>query len=308
MASQVEAIKWVPGTKFLVDGFRFQHPDCRAYFLTHAHSDHTTGLSKSFNAGPIYCSPVTARVLRHDFGLRPDCLRVLELDETATIAGVEVTPMDANHCPGAAMFLFKVPPSSPGSKAQVILHTGDMRWQPWMAEHPALKGQQVDILILDTTYCTPRWSLPPQSEVVAAMAEHMAAAAAAEPATLFVVGSYHIGKERAYLGAAAALGWRVHCTPTKHRLLRLLGLPAEWLALLTEQPEEAQIHVLSMGEQLHEQALADRIEGTAWKRAVALKPTGWTWRQKGGLDVRDLGSVQLVGVPYSEHSSFPELR
>ena len=35
---------------------------------------------------------------------------------------------------------------------------------------------------------------------------------------------------------------------------------------------------------------------------------GWTWRQKGGLDVRDLGSVQLVGVPYSEHSSFPELR
>lgn len=37
-------------------------------------------------------------------------------------------------------------------------------------------------------------------------------------ATLFVVGSYHIGKERAYLGAAAALGWRVHCTPAKHRV------------------------------------------------------------------------------------------
>lgn len=26
---------------------------------------------------------------------------------------------------------------------QVVLHTGDMRWQPWMAEHPALKAQQV---------------------------------------------------------------------------------------------------------------------------------------------------------------------
>lgn len=38
MASQVECIKWVPGTRFLVDGFRFQHPDCKAYFLTHAHS------------------------------------------------------------------------------------------------------------------------------------------------------------------------------------------------------------------------------------------------------------------------------
>lgn len=164
-------------------------------------------------------------------------------------------------------------------------------------------------------------------------------------------------------------------------------------------PNVMQVHVLSMGEQLHEQALADRIAGTQWKRAVALKPTGgladrgllcetcetstwlrrapllpgvcwlphvggsaphhcwslllaepphvtrhtrgqpghfmvpwsvrlpveigwkeyqsrttgarcagWTWRQKGGLDVRDMGAVKLVGVPYSEHSSFPELR
>ena len=38
------------------------------------------------------------------------------------------------------------------------------------------------------------------------------------PATLFVVGAYHIGKERAYLGAAAALGWRVHCSPAKARV------------------------------------------------------------------------------------------
>lgn len=34
MAAQVEAVKWVPGTKFIVDGFRFQSPACAAYFLT----------------------------------------------------------------------------------------------------------------------------------------------------------------------------------------------------------------------------------------------------------------------------------
>ena len=29
MATQVESIKWVPGTRFICDGFRFQSPDCR---------------------------------------------------------------------------------------------------------------------------------------------------------------------------------------------------------------------------------------------------------------------------------------
>ena len=33
----------------------------------------------------------------------------------------------------------------------------------------------------------------------------------------------------------------MHCTPAKSKLLRLLGLPPEWLALLTGVPEEAQV-------------------------------------------------------------------
>jgi hypothetical protein len=35
-------IKRVPNTPFTVDGFRFPKPGCKSYFLTHAHSDHTT--------------------------------------------------------------------------------------------------------------------------------------------------------------------------------------------------------------------------------------------------------------------------
>jgi len=38
MASQVRDLKWVRGTKFIVDGFNFQDPECRTYFLTHCHS------------------------------------------------------------------------------------------------------------------------------------------------------------------------------------------------------------------------------------------------------------------------------
>ncbi|GAB4818508.1 hypothetical protein N2152v2_005554 [Parachlorella kessleri] len=344
MASQVESIKRVPGTPFIVDGFRFQSAECRHYFLTHAHSDHTTGLGRSFSGGTIYCTPVTAAILQLDFGLKPGIVQPLPMDETVTIAGVEVTPVDANHCPGACMFLFKVPPglaappqegaageaaggwgrsSRRAGEAQVFLHTGDMRWHPRLALHPALQANPVHTLILDTTYCAPKWVFPPQEEAVGLIVDLMKREVAAHPDTLFVVGSYHIGKERAYLGAAHQLGWGVYCQPAKRKvgprlwmvmrylvglqsiamraaererawaLLRVLGLPREWLALLVDEPQQGPIHILGMGEQLHEQALADRIRGSRWERVVAIRPTG---------------CVTIVGVPYSEHSSFEELR
>lgn len=37
-----------------------------------------------------------------------------------------------------------------------------MRWQDSMAEHPALKGQTIDILFLDATYAKPQHTHPPQ--------------------------------------------------------------------------------------------------------------------------------------------------
>ena len=45
---------------------------------------------------------------------------------------------------------------------QMILHTGDMRWQPRLAEHPALKACKVDLLYMDTTYCSPKHVFPSQ--------------------------------------------------------------------------------------------------------------------------------------------------
>ena len=41
---------------------------------------------------------------------------------------------------------------------------------------------------------------------------------------------------------------------------------------------------------------------------IALFVAGWTYRKSGKLDLRQEGNVKIYGVPYSEHSSFPELR
>lgn len=40
------------------------------------------------------------------------------------------------------------------------------------------------------------------------------------------------------------------------------------------------------------------------KTAVA----GWTFKRSGGLEQRTEGNVTVYGIPYSEHSSFTELR
>lgn len=129
MATQVEHIKWVPGTQFMVDGFRFQNGRCRHYFLTHAHGDHTTGLSKSFSAGTIYCTPITAKLLREESRIPEQYVKAVELDEPFTLQGHRITAICANHCPGACMFLFELMQPNQASSliSRVILHTGDFR-------------------------------------------------------------------------------------------------------------------------------------------------------------------------------------
>lgn len=294
----------------MVDGFRFQDPSrCQHYFLTHAHSDHTTGLTRTFSSGFIYCTEITYRLLVGEMGVAPQFLRSLALDQEVVIDGIPVTPISANHCPGACMFKFIVPKRMSDPKENlVVLHTGDFRWcSETYFNHPALSNG-CDILMLDTTYCAPRWKFPTQSETIQMMIKAAEAEVAMEPDTLFVCMSYHIGKEKAYFNLAIAMGWKVWCTKAKRRTLQFLDLPTEWMNTLTDIKEEAQLHVLSMGAQMHTQALADSIRSSSWKRIVLLKPTGWSFAPtRKGLQVQDEGVVRTIGIPYSEHSSFPEL-
>ena len=60
------------------------------------------------------------------------------------------------------------------------------------------------VLVLDTTYCDPRYSFPPQSAVVDSVLRAVRAEAF-NARTLFLFGSYTIGKERVFLSVAAAL-------------------------------------------------------------------------------------------------------
>lgn len=67
------------------------------------------GLNRAFSSGVIYCSPITATLLTKDMGMPAERIIPLPVDTPIVIDGVSVTLMDANHCPGACMMLFKVP-------------------------------------------------------------------------------------------------------------------------------------------------------------------------------------------------------
>ena len=77
------------------------------------------GLNRAFSSGVIYCSPITATLLTKDMGMPAERVIPLLVDTPIVIDGVSVTLMDANHCPGACMMLFKVP--SKTGKPQVRL-------------------------------------------------------------------------------------------------------------------------------------------------------------------------------------------
>lgn len=184
--------KRIPGTRFVVDGFRHAGPHTRAYFLSHFHSDHYQGLTPSWRHGLIFCSPITARLLHSVLGVPSELVRALPMQQRVRIDGVEVSLVDAHHCPGAVLLLFSIPP--PETEAEVssrkrrgregregrkgcsrkYVHTGDMRFHSSMLSCPLLQDfVGADAVFLDTTYCNPRYVFPPQEATVAYVAEQV---------------------------------------------------------------------------------------------------------------------------------------
>ena len=131
-----------------------QVPWCRAFFLTHFHSDHYGGLVKSWKAGFVYCSAITAALVVQRLGVSSSLVRVLPLDCICLVDGWEITTVRAHHCPGSVMFQFKQLGSSLGTR---YFHTGDMRYDPAMATDAALIScREPDVIYLDTTYARPQ--------------------------------------------------------------------------------------------------------------------------------------------------------
>lgn len=187
-----------------VDAFNFRpHYSISKYFLSHFHSDHYGGISKKWcseglelnpNRKQIYCSVITGRLLRIRFNIDPTYIRPMKMDKRYLVQeyddwnntddytesesnnpGLYVTLMTANHCPGAAIFLFES--IALNHAKQFMLHCGDFRVNKDMIEHPALRpfhhgnDYTLDKLYLDTTYMSRNYNFPKQELVCEEISE-----------------------------------------------------------------------------------------------------------------------------------------
>ncbi|CAL5219226.1 g1019 [Coccomyxa viridis] len=311
-AQQSRAHEWqhVKGTSFLVDCFgkSTQLLKCKSWFLTHFHSDHYKGLRASFKQGHIYCTHITARLAHNKLKVPWERFKTVQLRAPLLVEGVTVTFLDANHCPGAVMILFEVPGHAP------VLHTGDFRYHVGMQQEQALQRVRgIASIVLDTTYCSPQYLFPPQLQVLHFVLEAVRAEAF-NPATLFLFGSYTIGKERLFLEVARILKRKVYVSVAKRKIMEALNLPAEYKALLTTDDRAALLHAVPLWRVSlkHMARLLKHYRGR-YNTIVGFQPTGWSMQTDRGHAAargrrRQKGTLIVYQVPYSEHSSFSELQ
>ncbi|XP_029540311.2 DNA cross-link repair 1A protein isoform X1 [Oncorhynchus nerka] len=298
--------KKIPGTKFAVDAFQYGLVEgITTYFLTHFHSDHYGGLKKS-STFHIYCNRITGNLVKSKLRVAEQYVHILPMNTQVTVDGFKVTLLDANHCPGAAMLLLFLP------DGQTVLHTGDFRADPSMEAYHELLSCRVQTLYLDTTYCSPEYTFPTQQEVINLAANTAFTCVTLNPRTLVVCGSYSVGKEKVFLALAEVLGSKVCLSRDKFNTM--CCLESERIRqLITTDWKAAQVHVLPMMQLTFKnlQAHLSRFS-RQYDQLVAFKPTGWTFSQRVEAveDIKPMvhGNISIYGIPYSEHSSYLELR
>lgn len=309
-------------TTIAVDAFSYGAiPNVNSYFLTHFHSDHYGGLSKSWKNGPIYCSSATARLVHLKLKVSWEYLKPLELGIDHSIENITVRLFDANHCPGAVVFIFN----------KNVLHTGDFRATKDLTQELLQYSPKLDTVYLDTTYLDPNRAFPDQDSVVDActkyclqiqskpLTRNFFTKTPSERRILVCVGTYTIGKERLAISIAEALNKKIWADSSKKPVLKAIGDPLI-NSLLCDDGTLAQVHLCSMRE------LNTKSLETRWKylkkhftHLIAFIPTGWTWKSNNTVFTPETlqssncttmvnnGIIRICSVPYSEHSSFSEL-
>ncbi|KAK2041135.1 artemis protein [Colletotrichum somersetense] len=215
-----------------------------ACFLSHIHSDHLAGL-ETLRSPFVYCSAATREMLlrlerypcriNHAKGILEarvqtykhlkNLLKPLPLETPTTLelapgSRIQVTLFDANHCPGAVMFLIE-------DLNHAVLYTGDIRSEPWfvnsIARNPAVieytSGlKSLDKIYLDTSFVR---DVPFQTKAEG-IAELLQKVTSYPSDTIFHIQTWTFGYEQVWIALSKALKSRIHVDDYKMRMFSSL--------------------------------------------------------------------------------------
>ncbi|XP_037082329.1 protein artemis-like [Pollicipes pollicipes] len=293
-----------------VDLFMGKCLEASFFFLSHLHTDHMRGLrsralQEALKALPeprLFCSRQSAALLAswRDFGQLRPYLCPLEVGEPRQLTDrLLVTLLPAGHCPGSVMLLFE-------AGGGTVLYTGDFRMgaaelRGLAPLHDAAgRPKQLDLLYVDTTFCTPgRRDLPDRQRSADRVVQLVCEWLARDPrhrANLVCHARY--GYEHVFSRLREATGQPVHVSPDKLALYERLP---EIAACLTPRPHETRVHSCPP----YSSCLLEVGEGSL--RTVKLSTLYFFIDQSVDTMVLQVGAAQDYRVLYSFHASLRQV-
>lgn len=145
--------------------------------------------------------------------------------ELSVTSKIRVTLFDANHCPGAVMFLIE-------GDGKAILYTGDVRAESWwvnaIIRSPVLipytfGEKRIDCLYLDTTFAAKDEIYQDFPSKATGLQELLHRIQGCSPGTIFYFRAWTLGYEDVWLALSAALESKVHVDDYQLRLYRSLS-------------------------------------------------------------------------------------
>ncbi|KDQ51247.1 hypothetical protein JAAARDRAFT_211212 [Jaapia argillacea MUCL 33604] len=254
---------------------------------------------------------------------------------------VLITLFDANHCPGAIMFLIQ------GNKGS-ILHTGDFRAEPWFIEslirNPLIQEyihtpppsqvharfnwndyvpqgskssrKTLDAIYLDTACVLSPLVVPTKSQATSGLIELIALL---PPTTVFFLNVWTWGYEDILKAIAASFHCKIHVDRYKHSIYMAISDPC-LKSIVTRDASSTKFHACErfdrcehVAEETDTQHSKEKGKSDG-KHVVYVNPvtmgvSGWSLYLSEMKDKLKKGEIiHSLLVPLSRHSTLPELR
>ncbi|KAF7359244.1 DNA cross-link repair 1A protein [Mycena sanguinolenta] len=259
-----------------------------------------------------------------------DLLRPLPLNtpteiELSNDESVTVTLFDANHCPGAVMFLIE------GNQG-AVLHTGDFRAEPWFLEsiihNPFFQSylapgdsqlrdpdKTLEAIYLDTASVMSSAPVPTKASATSGLIELMKLLPST---TYFFINSWTWGYEDVLKAVSRAFRTQIHLDRYKHNVYTNISDPV-LRSLGTRDEASSRFHACERFDRCDYVAAVDSHRASTgfsrkgthvvYVNPVTMDAARWgTYLQETKLAIGRGERITCLLVPLSRHSPLPELQ